>query len=64
MTIRNLGEHHVVFLRGFSDLHHGVPGARWLLYLMNRIDLSLFARCFEAFIAAMWPDRHRFSAIA
>ena len=30
---------------------------------MNRIDPALFARCFEAFVAAMWPDRHDFIAI-
>lgn len=23
--------------------------------LMNRIDPALFARCFESFVAAMWP---------
>src|SRR5215468_12079649 len=38
------GEHHLDFLRRFSDFHHGVPCARWLRDLMNRIDPSLFAR--------------------
>jgi predicted transposase YbfD/YdcC len=57
------GEHHLDFLRGFSDFHHGVPCARWLRDLMNRIDPTLFARCFEAFVASMWPGRHDFIAI-
>src|SRR5215467_8156382 len=30
---------------------------------MNRIDPSLFARCFESFVAAMWPQRHDVIAI-
>lgn len=57
------GEHHLGFLRRFSDFHHGVPCARWLRDLMNRIDPALFARCFEAFVASMWPSRHDFIAI-
>jgi predicted transposase YbfD/YdcC len=57
------GEHHLDFLRRFSDFHHGVPCARWLRDLMNRIDPVLFARCFEAFVASMWPQRHDFIAI-
>jgi predicted transposase YbfD/YdcC len=57
------GEHHLSFLRRFSDFHHGVPCARWLRDLMNRIDPTLFARCFESFVASMWPGRHDFIAI-
>jgi predicted transposase YbfD/YdcC len=57
------GEHHLAFLRRFSDFYHGVPCARWLRDLMNRIDPTLFARCFEAFVASMWPGRHEFIAI-
>ena len=57
------GEHHLDFLRRFSDFHPGVPCARWLRDLMNRIDPSLFARCFESFVAAMWPQRHDVIAI-
>jgi predicted transposase YbfD/YdcC len=57
------GEHNLDFLRGFSDFYHGVPCARWLRDLMNRIDPVLFARCFEAFVASMWPGRHDFIAI-
>jgi predicted transposase YbfD/YdcC len=57
------GQHHLAFLRRFSEFHHGVPCARWLRDLMNRIDPTLFARCFEAFVASMWPGRHEFIAI-
>ncbi len=38
------GEHHLDFLRQFSDFHHGVPCARWLRDLVNRVDPALFAR--------------------
>jgi predicted transposase YbfD/YdcC len=57
------GQHNLDFLRRFSDFYHGVPCARWLRDLMNRINPALFARCFEAFVASMWPDRHDFIAI-
>jgi len=57
------GEHHVDFLRRFAPYHHGVPGARWLGILLNRIDPGLFRRCFEGWIAAMWPDQPEFIAI-
>lgn len=57
------GEHNLKFLRRFSDFHHGVPCARWLRDLLNRVDPALFAACFEAWIAEMWPDRHEFIAI-
>lgn len=57
------GEHHLDFLGRFSDFHHGIPCARWLRDLMNRIDPALFARCFEAFVASMWPQQHDFIAI-
>jgi predicted transposase YbfD/YdcC len=62
-AIVSWGEHHLTFLRRFSDFHHGVPCARWLRDLMNRIDPALFARCFEAFVASMWPGKHDFIAI-
>ena len=57
------GEHHLAFLRRFSDFHHGVPCARWLRDLMNRVDPVLFASCFEAWVADMWPGQHAFIAI-
>jgi predicted transposase YbfD/YdcC len=57
------GEHHLGLLRRFAEFHHGVPGARWLRTLVNRIDPILFGRCFESWIATLWPDRHEFIAI-
>jgi predicted transposase YbfD/YdcC len=52
------GKHHLDFLRGFSEFYHGIPCARWLRNLFNRIDPALFARCFEDWIVALWPGRH------
>ena len=49
------GETHLDFLRQFSEFHFGIPCARWLRDLLNRIDPALFAKCFEGWIAAMWP---------
>ncbi len=57
------GEHHLSFLRRFAPFHHGVPCARWLRVLINRIDPDLFRRCFESWVSAMWPDRPEFIAI-
>src|SRR5882672_4636489 len=57
------GKHHLAFLRRFSEFHHGIPCERWLRALVNRIDPVLFGRCFNSWIAALWPDRHEFIAI-
>jgi predicted transposase YbfD/YdcC len=57
------GEHHLDFLRRFSEFHHGIPCARWLRDLVNRIDPALFAGCFKSWVAALWPDRHDLIAI-
>ena len=57
------GEHHLGFLRGFPAFHFGIPCERWLRTLVNRVDPTLFARCFESWIAALWPDRHDLIAI-
>jgi DDE_Tnp_1-associated len=57
------GEHHLDFLRRFSEFHHGIPCERWLRQLVNRIDPTLFKRCFENWVAALWPNRHEFIAI-
>jgi predicted transposase YbfD/YdcC len=57
------GNHHLAFLRRFSDFHHGIPCERWVRALVNRIDPVLFGRCFNSWIAALWPDRHEFIAI-
>lgn len=57
------GEHHLGFLRRFAEFHHGIPCARWLRTLVNRMDPKLFGRCFENWIAALWPGRHDLIAI-
>lgn len=51
------GETHLPFLRRFLPYHHGVPGGRWLTLLMNRINPSLFAAAFTAWVRATWPER-------
>jgi predicted transposase YbfD/YdcC len=57
------GEHNLDFLRRFAEFHHGIPCERWLRHLFNRVDPTLFGRCFDSWIAAQWPDRHEFIAI-
>jgi predicted transposase YbfD/YdcC len=61
--IADWGEHNLDFLRRFSDYHHGIPCERWLRHLFNRVDPTLFALCFENWVAAQWPGRHEFIAI-
>ena len=57
------GESHLPSLRRFSEFHFGIPSERWLRDLVNRIDPILFGRCFESWIAALWPGRHDLIAI-
>jgi len=57
------GESHLAFLRRFSEFHFGIPSERWLRDLVNRIDPLMFGRCFESWIAALWPGRHDLIAI-
>jgi predicted transposase YbfD/YdcC len=57
------GKHHLSFLRRFSEFHFGIPCERWLRILVNRVDPLLFGRCFDSWIAALWPDRHDLIAI-
>jgi predicted transposase YbfD/YdcC len=57
------GKHHLDFLRRFAEYHHGIPCERWLRHLVNRIDPALFGRCFDSWVAALWPGRHEFIAI-
>jgi predicted transposase YbfD/YdcC len=55
--IAEWGEAHLPFLRRFLPYHHGVPGARWLTILMNRVDPTLFSAAFTAWVRETWPDR-------
>jgi predicted transposase YbfD/YdcC len=57
------GQHHLDFLRRFSEFHHGIPCQRWVRKLVNRVDPILFGRCFQSWVAALWPDRHDLIAI-
>lgn len=50
------GETHLHFLRRFLPYHHGVPGARWLNILLNRLDPELFSDCFMAWARELRPD--------
>jgi len=50
------GENHLAFLRRFLPYHHGIPGARWLNILMNRIDPGLFSDCFMSWASELRPD--------
>ena len=61
--IADWGETHLAFLRRFLPYHHGVPGARWLTMLMNRIDPALFSAAFTAWVRESWPDRGDLIAI-
>lgn len=61
--IADWSEDNLAFLRRFLPYHHGVPGARWLRMLMNRIDPVLFADCFQSWAAAMRADTPALVAI-
>ena len=57
------GRHHQYLLRRYAPFHNGIPCARWLRALVNRVDPILFGRCFQDWITSLWPDRHDFIAI-
>ena len=61
--IAEWGENHLPFLRRFLPYHHGVPGARWLNMLMNRIDPDLFPDCFMSWASELRPDAPRLIAL-
>jgi predicted transposase YbfD/YdcC len=61
--IAEWGAAHLPFLRRFLPYHHGVPGARWLTILMNRIDPALFSAAFTAWVRESWPERGDLVAI-
>ena len=57
------GENHLPFLRRFLPYHHGIPGARWLNILLNRIDPELFSDCFMNWASGLRPDARSLIAI-
>lgn len=61
--IADWGEDNLAFLRRLLPYHHGIPGARWLRMLMNRIDPALFAACFQSWAATLRPDAPALVAI-
>lgn len=50
------GEHHLAFLRGYSEYFFGVPKEDWLRVVLNRIDPALFEACFMAWATALRSD--------
>lgn len=50
------GEAHLAFLRTQLPYYHGVPCARWLNIMMNRIDPDVFSDCFMAWATTLRPD--------
>ena len=57
------GATHLAFLQRYLPYDHGVPGARWLTQLMNRINPALFSAVFSAWVRETWPDRPNLIAI-
>lgn len=55
--IADWGATHLEFLRRFAPFANGVPGARWLNILMNRINPVMFADCFQAWARAAFAGR-------
>ena len=50
------GKAHLAFLRTHLPYYHGVPCARWLNIMMNRIDPDVFSDCFMAWATTLRPD--------
>jgi len=58
--IADWGQTHLGFLRRFLPFEKGVPGARWLTILMNRINPALFADAFAGWVRESWPRAIQF----
>ncbi len=54
--IADWGDHHLAFLRGYSEYFFGVPKEDWLRVVLNRIEPALFEACFMAWATALRPD--------
>ncbi len=55
-AISDWGNAHLAFLQRFLPYQWGIPSARWLNIMMNRIDPALFAACFMDWVLACWPE--------
>ena len=47
---------HLAFLRTQLPYYHGVPCARWLNIMMNRIDPEVLSNCFMGWAVTLRPD--------
>lgn len=54
--ITDWGEHHLEFLRGYSEYYFGIPKDDWLRVVLNRIDPRLFEACFMSWATSLRPD--------
>lgn len=54
--IADWGEHHLTFLRGYSEYFFGTPKDDWLRVVLNRIDPALFEASFVAWVTGLRPD--------
>lgn len=54
--IADWGDHHLGFLRRYSEYFFGTPKEDWLRVVLNRIDPALFEACFTAWAVALRPD--------
>jgi len=50
------GDHHIDFLKSYSEYFFGTPKEDWLRVVLNRIDPALFEACFTAWATALRPD--------
>jgi predicted transposase YbfD/YdcC len=50
------GDHHLSFLKRYSEYFFGTPTEDWLRVVLNRIDPALFEACFTAWATALRPD--------
>lgn len=57
------GKMHLAFRRRFLPFYHGIPGARWVNLLINRIPPELFSACFLAWASEVRPDAPDFIAL-
>jgi predicted transposase YbfD/YdcC len=50
------GDHHLGFLKRYSEYFFGTPREDWLRVVLNRIDPGLFEGCFSAWATSLRPD--------
>jgi predicted transposase YbfD/YdcC len=50
------GDHHIEFLKRYSEYFFGTPKEDWLRVVLNRINPALFDACFTAWATSLRPD--------